>query len=100
LQDLVLQKKLKKLHQLLEDSVSVVIYGSDESSVNGIVQVLRQSGYTNIKALEGGFPAYLALKEGLNADSLPGIKSEARRYDYKSYLQGAPVEAAPLKKHL
>lgn len=109
IQELLKKDNLKKFRRALQDSVKVVLYGNDESSVNGAVQILRQSGYSNIMDLEGGYPAYQNLREGGKQDSIPRFKAEARWYDYQSFLKKAnagtnpvstqqPVNKAPQKK--
>lgn len=92
-QDLLNKTSLKMFRDKLNDSVRVVLYGNDESAVNGAVQILRQSGYSNLMALEGGYPCYLLARQGMKTDTMKRYKAEARWYDYKSFInQSIPSE--------
>ncbi|MHC1706542.1 MAG: rhodanese-like domain-containing protein [Bacteroidales bacterium] len=96
-QELLDKKNLKTFTSSLEDSVKIVLYGNDESSVNGAVQILRQSGYINLLALQGGYTAYKRKQDGVKADSIPREQSEARWYDYTSYLKTGATSVANMK---
>jgi len=77
------EENSKRLEQLKEDGMTVVIYGNDQLQANGPWMVFRQLGFDNVKVLAGGYDFYNEWKDKLddtsNEDSyLLGIP----RFDY------------------
>jgi 3-mercaptopyruvate sulfurtransferase SseA len=73
------QDNIKRLEQLKEDGMTVVIYGNDQLQANGPWMVFRQLGFDNVRLLLGGYNFYKEWKDMLG-DS----------YYEDSYLLGAP----------
>lgn len=55
---LINQENMKRLKELEEGGMTVVIYGDHQLEANGPWMVLRQLGFTNIKILLGGYEFY------------------------------------------
>lgn len=73
------QDNVKRLKQLKNDGMTVVIYGNTQLEANGPWMVFRQLGFDNVKILLGGFEFYNEWKEMLGDT-----------YYEDSYLLGAP----------
>lgn len=86
IQELFSKPTIKKFHTWQGDSTTVVLYGVSESAVNGAARLLRQTGFSNIKVLQGGYDAFVREQSGVKQDSIPRYKAEARWYDYASFL--------------
>lgn len=73
------QDNIKRLNQLKEDGMTVVIYGNDQLQANGPWMVFRQLGFDNVKLLLGGYNFYKQWEDMLGDT-----------YYEDSYLLGAP----------
>ncbi len=60
----------------LEDSTTFVLYGENASQAGGAWALLRQMGFTNIKALQGSYEAYL--------DGAPSELVNSAEYDFQT----------------
>ncbi len=76
---LLKQDNIKRLEQLKEDGMTVVIYGNDQLQANGPWMVFRQLGFDNVKILLGGYEFYSAWEDMLGDT-----------YYEDSYMLGAP----------
>jgi len=70
---------IKRLEQLKDNGMTVVIYGNDQLQANGPWMVFRQLGFDNVKVLLGGYDFYKQW-EGMLGDT----------YYEDSYLLGGP----------
>ncbi len=81
--DLSKEENIKRLEDLDQKGVTVVLYGENQLQANGPWMLFRQVGFNNVKVLAGGYQYYVANKDNLMAakskdDFLKGIP----RYDY------------------
>jgi hypothetical protein len=70
---------MKKLRELEENGMTIVLYGNDQLEANGPWMVFRQLGLNNVKVLLGGYDFYKDWKDMLGDT-----------YYEDSYLLGAP----------
>jgi rhodanese-related sulfurtransferase len=73
------QDNIRRLQQLKEDGMTVVIYGNSQLEANGPWMVFRQLGFDNVRILLGGYDFYKEWKDMLGDT-----------YYEDSYLLGAP----------
>ncbi|MEJ2596156.1 MAG: rhodanese-like domain-containing protein [bacterium] len=73
------RQNIKRLEQLKQEGMTVVIYGNDQLEANGPWMVYRQLGFDNVKLLLGGYNFYRDWKDQLG-----------ETYYEDSYLLGAP----------
>lgn len=73
------QDNVKRLEQLKEDGMTVVIYGNDQLQANGPWMVFRQLGFDNVRILLGGYN-FFKVWEDMLGDT----------YYETEYLLGAP----------
>ena len=59
------QDNLKRLAQLKDDGMTVVIYGNTQLEANGPWMVFRQMGFDNVRILLGGYEFYKDWKDML-----------------------------------
>jgi rhodanese-related sulfurtransferase len=76
---LLSEDHIKRLEQLKEDGMTVVIYGNNQLEANGPWMVFSQLGFDNVKVLLGGYDFYKKW-EGMLGDT----------YYEDAYLLGAP----------
>lgn len=57
--------QVRRLMELKEQGITIVIYGSDQISVNGPWMVLMQLGFDNVKVLLGGYNYYRQWQDNL-----------------------------------
>ena len=77
--DLSQKESIKRLEELKDKNVTVVLYGEDQLQANGPWMLFRQVGFDNVKVLLGGYKYYVQHK-----DNLAATKSDT------SYLKGVP----------
>ena len=77
--DLSQKESIKRLEELKDKNVTVVLYGNDQLQANGPWMLFRQVGFDNVKVLLGGYNYYVQHK-----DNLAATKSDT------SYLKGVP----------
>ena len=77
--DLSQKESIKRLEDLKDKNVTVVLYGDDQLQANGPWMLFRQVGFDNVKVLLGGYNYYVQHK-----DNLAATKSDT------SYLKGVP----------
>jgi len=74
---------IRRLKQLKEDGLTVVIYGEDQLEANGPWMVFQQLGFDNIKYLYGGYQYYNMWKDSLrNSYTDDGYMKGFPRVDY------------------
>jgi len=56
--DLVNEENIERLEQLMEDGMTVVVYGKTQLDANGPWLLLRQLGFDNVRILLGGYSYY------------------------------------------
>jgi len=77
--DLSQKESIKRLEDLKDKNVTVVLYGDDQLQAIGPWMLFRQVGFDNVKVLLGGYNYYAQHK-----DNLAATKSDT------SYLKGVP----------
>jgi len=77
--DLSQKESIKRLEELKDKNVTVVLYGDDQLQAIGPWMLFRQVGFDNVKVLLGGYNYYAQHK-----DNLAATKSDT------SYLKGVP----------
>lgn len=78
------KNNIRKFNDFRDDSVTMILYGEDQASVNGAVQVLRQVGYTKVYALRGGYDFFINEGDSIRPDSIPDHLAEAKWYNYNA----------------
>ncbi len=73
------RQNMKRLEELKQEGMTVVIYGNDQLEANGPWMVFRQLGFDNVKILLGGYNFYREWKDRLGDT-----------YYEDSYMMGAP----------
>ncbi|WP_346855361.1 rhodanese-like domain-containing protein [uncultured Draconibacterium sp.] len=65
--NLITEENIKRLEELKNMNVTVVLYGDDELHANGPWMLFHQAGFDNIKLLLGGYNYYFDNKDDLLA---------------------------------
>lgn len=65
--DLTLDESIKRLEDLKDKNMTVVLYGEDQLEANGPWMLFRQVGFDNVKVLLGGYQYYVQHKDNLAA---------------------------------
>ncbi len=99
--DLSKEENIKRLEDLDQKGVTVVLYGENQLQANGPWMLFRQVGFNNVKVLAGGYQYYVANKDNLMAtkskdDFLKGIP----RFDYAKMAapkDGSEISSADKK---
>ena len=74
---------IRRLKQLQEDGLTIVIYGEDQLEANGPWMVFQQLGFDNIKYLYGGYQYYAKWKDNLGDSYMDdGYMKGFPRVDY------------------
>lgn len=87
LTDLLSDKTLEKFDQYAIDSITVVLYGNNQTDANGPWMMLKQLGYSDIKLMLGGYDYYS--KEPSDFEEMveiPGYYVEDPKYDIAGIL--------------
>lgn len=89
---LLSQDNIKRLNQLKEDGMTVVIYGNDQLQANGPWMVFRQIGFDNISVLLGGYNFYKEWKDMLGDTYYEdAYLLGAARFDYAEVAASAAM---------
>jgi len=96
---------IKRLNELKNSNISVVIYGDTPIQANGPWLVLQQLGFSNVKYLLGGYEYYLRFKEAAKDDHcVPSFENGNAEYNYAEIAKansGGSIESSATseKKH-
>jgi len=63
--DLTQNESIKRLEDLKDKNITVVLYGTDQLEANGPWMLFRQVGFDNVKVLAGGYQYYAQHKDNL-----------------------------------
>lgn len=63
--NLLSKDNIKRLEQLKNDGIAVIVYASNQLEANGPWMVLRQLGFDNVKILLGGYNYYVNWEDNL-----------------------------------
>lgn len=91
LMELLSKENLKSLKAFESEGKAIILYGNDQSSVNGAQQVLLQVGLKKVLVMQGG---YLYLSDSsldILADSIHRDIPEKAWYDYAELLNEKPI---------
>jgi len=82
---------------MLKDSVTLVVYGWDQTEANGPWMLLKQLGYRNVKILMGGYGYYSGDTYDMFYESeIPQYFVEEPKYNYleimESFANGSSIE--------
>jgi len=85
--DLLASKNVAFFDQMSKDSVTVILYGYDQSEANGSWMMLKQLGYQNVKILLGGFGYYSGETYDMFSESeIPQYLVEEPKYDFAALM--------------
>ncbi len=100
--DLTREESIKRLKDLKEKNITVVLYGDDQLQANGPWMLFRQAGFSNVKVLPGGYGYYVQHKNDLTATKAdPTFEMGIPRYDFAEMAdpgQGTAVITKTEKK--
>lgn len=81
------KENLKRFKQYAADSVTVVLYGTDQLEANGPWMILKQMGYDNIKVLMGGYQYFTTGPLDIyDMPEVPAYLVEEPAYDFYSIM--------------
>ena len=87
-QNFLKDDQLNFFDEMLEDSITVVIYGWDQTEANGPWMMLRQLGYNNVKVLMGGYGYYSGETFDMYYESeIPQYFVEEPKYNYVGLME-------------
>lgn len=86
LNNLINEEYLNKIDSYLQDSMTVVLYGNDQTQANGPWMILKQIGYKNVKVMLGGYN-YLSKKPSGDTEDVPAYYVEDPRYDFAQIVK-------------
>lgn len=85
--DLTLNESIKRLEDLKEKNITVVLYGEDQLEANGPWMLFRQVGFDNVKVLLGGYQYYIQHKNNLAASKNDStLLKEMPEYDFAGII--------------
>jgi 3-mercaptopyruvate sulfurtransferase SseA len=91
--DLTTKDNIKRLDELKEQNVTVVLYGDNQLQANGPWMLFRQAGYNNVKVLLGGYRYYTEHKENLAATKTDdSYKKGVARFDFAKIASQSNTE--------
>ena len=95
--DLTHEESIKRLEDLKEKNVTVVLYGEDQLQANGPWMLFRQVGFDNVKVLVGGYQYYVQHKESLAASKSDStLQKGFSKYDFAE--MAAPEDGSVITK--
>jgi rhodanese-related sulfurtransferase len=100
--DLTQDESIKRLEDLKDKNITVVLYGTDQLEANGPWMLFRQVGFDNVKLLVGGYQYYAQHKNNLAACKNDTALTKGNpRYDFAeiaSEMRGAGVNTSAAEK--
>lgn len=86
-QNFLAEENLEFFDEMKADSVTVVVYGWDQTEANGPWMMLKQLGYTNVKILMGGYGFYSGETFDMFYESeIPQYFVEEAKYNYREIM--------------
>ena len=93
--DLTLEENIKRLKDLNENGMTVVLYGEDQLQANAPWMFFRQVGFDNVKVLLGGYQYYIKNQDNLAATkNRDDFKKGMARYDFAKIASQSSEEVA------
>ncbi len=100
--DLTHEESIKRLENLKDKNVIVVLYGEDQLQANGPWMLFRQVGFSNVKILVGGYQYYVQHRNNLAATKSDStLFWEIPKYDYAKMAapkDGSVIQSTTEKK--
>jgi len=86
LNNLLSKKNLSNIDAYAKDSVTVVLYGNNQTQANGPWMILKQLGYDNVKVMLGGYTFLTQPDTGL-VEEVPAYYVEDPKYDFAKIVK-------------
>ena len=86
LSNLLSEENLANIKAYAADSVTVVLYGNDQTQANGPWMILKQLGYGNVKVMLGGYD-YLSGSDAGMTEDVPAYYVEDPKYDFAKIVK-------------
>lgn len=100
--DLASEESIKRLEDLKDKNITVVLYGETQLQANGPWMLFRQVGFDNVKVLAGGYQYYAQHKNELaTSQSDSTYQQGVARYDFAKMAapkDGSVLNSATVKK--
>lgn len=95
-QNFLAAENVEFFDQMMQDSITLVIYGWDQTEANAPWMILKQLGYSNVKILLGGYGFYSGETFDMYYESeIPQYFVEEAKYNYleimESFANGSTV---------
>lgn len=86
--DLLADDNVAFFDKMNKDSITVILYGYNQSEANGSWMMLKQLGYQNIKILLGGYGYYSGETYDMFSESeIPQYLVEEPKYDFAALME-------------
>jgi rhodanese-related sulfurtransferase len=102
IQEILNHKNLENFTALAKDGLTIILYGKDQLEANGAWMILKQTGYSNVRILEGGFDHDASMNPGASgSDNMTGSRAEDPCCDFREILKSfgtkapSPASGAP-----
>ena len=87
-EDLFASENVVFFDRMSKDSVTVILYGYDQSEANGSWMILKQLGYQNVKILLGGYGYYSGATYDMFSESeIPQYLVEEPKFDFAALME-------------
>ncbi|MBC35616.1 MAG: hypothetical protein CL663_06205 [Bacteroidetes bacterium] len=87
-QNFLNEENLDFFDQMMKDSITVVVFGWNQTEANGPWMMLKQLGYTNVKIMMGGFGYYSGETFDMFYESdIPQFFVEEAKYNYVEIME-------------
>ena len=96
-QNFLADENVEFFDQMMQDSITLVVYGWDQTEANAPWMILKQLGYSNVKILLGGYGFYSGETFDMFYESeIPQYFVEEAKYNYveimESFANGSAIE--------
>lgn len=96
-QNFLADENIEFFDKMMKDSITLVVYGWDQTEANSPWMILKQLAYTNIKILLGGYGFYSGETFDMYSESeIPQYFAEEPKYNYMeimdSFSNGNSIE--------
>ncbi len=95
-QKFLADKNIEFFDQMMKDSITVVVYGWDQSEANGPWMFLKQMGYANVKIMMGGYGYYSGETYDMFWESeIPQYFAEEPKYNFIEVMKSMSGGSLP-----
>lgn len=94
--DLAGEESIKRLEDLKDQNITVVLYGQDQLQANGPVMLFREVGLENVKVLAGGYQYYNDNKDDLYGAAYEDLSWEKEVPKYNYAEMAAPKDGSAI----